>query len=68
MELTPFLMTLLWSAFGFALLFVAYLALDRLTPGNAQEKIFSEGNVAVAILKGSFIVALGIIIASVIVG
>jgi putative membrane protein len=68
MEFTPFLMTLLWSAFGFALLFVAYLALDRLTPGNAQEKIFSEGNVAVAILKGSFIIALGIIIASVIVG
>jgi putative membrane protein len=68
MEFTPFLMTLLWSAFGFALLFVAYLVLDRLTPGNAQEKIFSEGNVAVAILKGSFIIALGIIIASVIVG
>jgi putative membrane protein len=68
MELTPFLMTLLWSSFGFVLLFVAYLVLDRLTPGNAQEKIFSEGNVAVAILKGSFIIALGIIIASVIVG
>jgi putative membrane protein len=68
MDLTPFLMTLLWSSFGFVLLFVAYLVLDRLTPGNAQEKIFSEGNVAVAILKGSFIIALGIIIASVIVG
>lgn len=68
MDFTPFLLTVLWSVFGFMLLFVAYLLLDRLTPGNAQEKIFSEGNVAVAILKGSFIIALGIIIAAVITG
>jgi putative membrane protein len=66
--LTPFLLTIAWSLFGFVLLYLAYLALDRLTPGNAQEKIFSEGNVAVAILKGSFIIALGIIIAAVITG
>ena len=64
----PFLMTVLWSVFGFAFLFVAYLLLDRLTPGNAQEKIFNEGNIAVAVLKGSFIIALGIIIAAVITG
>jgi putative membrane protein len=68
MDFTPFLLTVVWSLFGFGLLFLAYLALDRLTPGNAQEKIFSEGNVAVAILKGSFIIALGIIIAAVITG
>lgn len=64
----PFLMTVLWSAFGFVLLFAAYLLLDKLTPGNAQEKIFNEGNIAVAVLKGSFIIALGIIIAAVITG
>lgn len=68
MDFTPFLLTLLWSLFGFVLLYTAFLLLDRLTPGDAQQKIYSEGNVAVAILKGSFIIALGIIIAAVIVG
>lgn len=68
MDLTPFLLTLLWSLFGFVLLYVAFLVLDLLTPGNARQKIYAEGNVAVAILKGSFIIALGIIIAAVIVG
>lgn len=68
MDFTPFLLTLLWSLFGFVLLYVAFLLLDRLTPGDAQQKIYSEGNVAVAILKGSFIIALGIIIAAVIIG
>ena len=68
MDFTPFLLTLLWSLFGFVLLYVAFLLLDRLTPGDAQKKIYSEGNVAVAILKGSFIIALGIIIAAVIIG
>ena len=68
MDFTPFLLTLLWSLFGFVLLYIAFLLLDRLTPGDAQQKIYSEGNVAVAILKGSFIIALGIIIAAVIIG
>jgi uncharacterized membrane protein YjfL (UPF0719 family) len=68
MDFTPFLLTLLWSLFGFVLLYVAFLLLDRLTPGDSQQKIYTEGNVAVAILKGSFIIALGIIIAAVIIG
>ena len=68
MDFTPFLLTLLWSLFGFVLLYTAFLLLDRLTPGDAQQKIYSEGNVAVAILKGSFIIALGVIIAAVIIG
>lgn len=53
---------------GSVLLWVGYRLFDRFTPGDAQGKIFDEGNVAVAILVGSFVVGLAIVVAAAMVG
>jgi uncharacterized membrane protein YjfL (UPF0719 family) len=45
-----------------ALLYAGYRVFDWLTPTDMQKKIFEEGNVAVAVLAGSFIIALAIVI------
>jgi putative membrane protein len=62
------LATIVYSLIGFVLLAIAYVVLDRITPGDATKKIFEEGNVAVAVFLGSVIIALGFIIGSVVGG
>ena len=66
-ELKIFLLTVLYTIAGFAFLFAGYRVFDWLTPGDAQYKIFEEGNVAAAVMKGCFVIALAIIVAAVIV-
>lgn len=53
-----------FSVLGFALLFVGYRLLDALTPTDMARKIFEEGNVAVSILAGAFVIGLAIVIAA----
>ena len=53
-----------FSALGFVLLFAGYHMLDRLTPTKMSDKIFEQGNIAVAVLAGCFIIGLAIIIAA----
>ena len=51
-----------FSVLGFLLLFVGYRVLDALTPEHMGRKIFEQGNVAVAVLAGAFVIGLAIII------
>ena len=51
-----------FSVLGFALLFVGYRVLDALTPEHMGRKIFEEGNIAVAVLAGAFVIGLAIVI------
>ena len=51
---------------GFLSCFFGYRLFDWLTPGDAQHKIFEEGNVAVAVMKGAFVLAIAIVLAAVI--
>jgi uncharacterized membrane protein YjfL (UPF0719 family) len=62
------LLTIGYAAVGTILLWLTYLLFDRLTPGDAHGKIFDEGNRAVAILFGAFLIGVAIIIAAAIVG
>lgn len=49
---------------GFVLLFLSYLAFDRLTPTDLNQRIFEEGNVAAAVLTGAFVLGLAIVVAA----
>ncbi|MCC7249177.1 MAG: DUF350 domain-containing protein [Lysobacter sp.] len=66
--LIVFLLTLVYAAAGSLLLWLGYRLFDRLTPGDMHAKIFEEGNVAVAVLAGAFVLGLSIVIAASIVG
>ncbi len=55
--------SVIFSLLGFILLFVGYKILDVLTPTDLSERIFKDGNTAAAILAGSFIIGLAMIIA-----
>lgn len=61
-EVRVFLLSVVYAATGMALLYAGYRVFDWLTPTDMQKKIFEEGNVAVAVLAGSFIIALAIVI------
>ena len=56
------LVSLLFAVLGFVLLFVGYRVFDLLTPTDLDKRIFEEGNLAAAILAGSFIIALAIVV------
>ncbi|AFZ67683.1 DUF350 domain-containing protein [Deinococcus peraridilitoris] len=62
------LLTILYAILGLALLILGYWIVDRFTPTDAQKKIFEEGNVAVAILMGSFVLGLALVIAAAMTG
>ena len=67
-SLVVFLSSIGYALAGVLLLWVGYRLFDRLTPGDAHAKIFEEGNRAVAILAGAFILGLSVIIAAAIAG
>jgi putative membrane protein len=56
------LLAAVFSVLGFVLLFLGYRVLDALTPEHMSNKIFQEGNVAVAVLASGFVIALAIVI------
>lgn len=58
------LVSVLFAALGFVLLFAGYRLFDRLTPTDLNQRIFQEGNLAAAIFVGAFIIALAIVVAA----
>lgn len=61
-EVRVFILSVVYAATGMVLLYAGYRIFDWLTPTDMQKKIFEEGNVAVAVLAGCFIIALAIVI------
>lgn len=66
--LIVFLSSVAYALAGSVLLWIGYRLFDHLTPGDAHAKIFEEGNRAVAILAGAFVLGLALIIAAAIHG
>ncbi len=47
---------------GMALLFLGYKLFDAFTPTDLQKKVFDEGNVAVAVAVGFFMLGVAVVI------
>lgn len=60
--------SLIYSTIGLGMAVLAYKIIDALTPGKISEQIAKENNVALAIVVGSLILGVCIIIAQVIGG
>jgi uncharacterized membrane protein YjfL (UPF0719 family) len=61
-EIRPFVLGLVYALTGMVLLLAGYKLFDVLTPTDMQRKIFEEGNVAVAITVGLFMLGLAVVI------
>ena len=61
-------LSVVYAALGMVLLYLGYRIFDRLTPTDLQEDIFKNGNVAVAIVVGAFILGLAFVIGAAIHG
>ncbi len=61
-EVRVFIFSIIYALLGMVLLYIGYRVFDWLTPTDMQEDIFKDGNVAVAVLAGSFIIGLAIVI------
>jgi uncharacterized membrane protein YjfL (UPF0719 family) len=66
--LLVFLASVGYALAGSVLLWVGYRLFDKLTPGDMHGKIFDEGNIAVSILAGAFLLSLAVVIAAGMVG
>jgi putative membrane protein len=60
--------SIVYSIIGLAMAILAYKIIDWITPGNISEQIAKENNVALAIVVGSLVLGVCIIIAQVIGG
>ena len=60
--------SLLFAGVGIAILVLAFMLIDKLTPHNLWKEVVVEKNVAVAILAAGFLLGLAIIIGSAIHG
>ena len=58
------LLSLIFAALGFIVLFVGYRVFDWLTPTDLNKDIFENGNMAAAVLAGAFVIAMAIIVAA----
>ena len=61
-EIRVYLFALGYAVTGMVLLFVAYRLFDLLTPTDLQRKIFDEGNVAVAVAVGFFMLGVAVVL------
>jgi putative membrane protein len=61
-DLRVLILSLIYAVVGMILLYLGYRLFDLLTPTDMQKKIFEEGNTAVAITVGAFIIGLAIVI------
>ena len=57
----------LYAVLGVVLFILAFVVLDRLTPGSLWKEIIDEHNTALAILAGAVAIGLSIIIAAAVV-
>ena len=62
--LTNLLAAVLWSFLGIAIFVVAFVLVDRLTPGTMWKELIEEHNTAVAIVMGAIAIGIAIIIAA----
>lgn len=60
--------TVLYSLIGIVMATIGFKVVDWLTPGNLADEVAHKGNRALAILAGSMILGVCIIIASAVVG
>lgn len=61
-ELRTWIAGVLYAITGMALLFLGYRLFDAFTPTNLQDKVFQEGNVAVAVTVGFFMLGVAVVI------
>ncbi len=61
-------MAAIYSVLGVLILCMAFIVVDKMTPGSLWKEIMEEKNTAVAILFGCTAIAMGIIIAAAIHG
>jgi putative membrane protein len=61
-ELRIFISAIIYAFAGMALLLVGYRIFDALTPTDLQKKIFEDGNIAVAITVGFFMLGIAVVI------
>lgn len=60
--------SLVFSAVGIAVLFVAYFIVEKITPENTWKKITQENNTAVALVFAALIIGISMIISAAIHG
>lgn len=65
LNLVTILSTLVYGVIGFALFMFSLWVMERLTPFSLEKKITEENNIALGIVVGAVVLALGIIYASV---
>jgi len=66
--LNGLLATVIFALFGILLVVVAFTIVDKLTPGDLAHELTTNKNVALAIVYGSSILGISIIIAAAIAG
>lgn len=64
----PLVSSILFSSIGILLLLIAYFFIEKLTPEKSWKEIVENKNIALAIIFGSFILGISLIIASAIHG
>ena len=64
----PIIASLIFAAIGIIVLVFSFWVIDRITPHNLWKEIIENKNIALAILAGAFLLAIGMIIASAIHG
>ncbi len=67
-EVRVLIVSAVYAVLGMVLLWIGYRVFDMVTPTDMQKKIFEEGNTAVAITVGAFILGLAIVIGAAIHG
>jgi putative membrane protein len=67
-DIRVLIISIIYAALGMVLLWIGYKIFDLVTPSDMQKKIFDEGNVAVAITVGAFILGLAVVIGAAIHG
>ncbi len=61
-ELRAWIVAVIYAFTGMALLFAGYKLFDAFTPTDLQRKVFDEGNVAVAVAVGFFMLGVAVVL------
>ncbi|MBT1711899.1 DUF350 domain-containing protein [Fulvivirgaceae bacterium PWU5] len=64
MELKYVWASIVFSLIGIIILALAFWVVERITPENLWKEILEKNNIALAIMAGAFMIAMGIIIGS----
>jgi len=65
-SLAEVIATIFYAFLGLALMIISYMIVDALTPFSLHEELSNKANIAVAIVMGSVMISLAILIANVI--